>query len=96
MQNLRQIDKLRQKVGMVFQQFNLFPHMTVMRNITPVSYTHLSDGVGEGLDEIPEPASSCDEVRFQISKEYTPKYWNGAEGFATVEDVEDNLSLIHI
>ena len=49
-----------------------------------------SDGVGEGLDEIPEPASSCDEVRFQISKEYTPKYWNGAEGFATVEDVEDN------
>lgn len=35
MQNLRQIDKLRQKVGMVFQQFNLFPHMTVMRNITP-------------------------------------------------------------
>lgn len=34
MQNLRQIDKLRQKVGMVFQQFNLFPHMTVLRNIT--------------------------------------------------------------
>lgn len=34
MQNLRQIDRLRQKVGMVFQQFNLFPHMTVMRNIT--------------------------------------------------------------
>lgn len=34
MQNLRQIDKLRQKVGMVFQQFNLFPHMTVMCNIT--------------------------------------------------------------
>ena len=34
MQNLRQLDKLRQKVGMVFQQFNLFPHMTVMENIT--------------------------------------------------------------
>lgn len=34
MQNLRQIDRLRQKVGMVFQQFNLFPHMTVLRNIT--------------------------------------------------------------
>ncbi len=34
MQNLRQLDKLRQKVGMVFQQFNLFPHMTVLENVT--------------------------------------------------------------
>ena len=28
------IDKLRQKMGMVFQHFNLFPHMTVLKNIT--------------------------------------------------------------
>nr|WP_303740841.1 amino acid ABC transporter ATP-binding protein [Lutispora saccharofermentans] len=28
------IDKQREKMGMVFQQFNLFPHMTVMKNIT--------------------------------------------------------------
>ncbi|MEG2852773.1 MAG: amino acid ABC transporter ATP-binding protein [Hydrogenoanaerobacterium sp.] len=28
------IDKLRQKMGMVFQQFNLFPHLTVKQNIT--------------------------------------------------------------
>jgi ABC-type polar amino acid transport system ATPase subunit len=28
------INKQRQKMGMVFQQFNLFPHMTVMENIT--------------------------------------------------------------
>ena len=27
------INKLRQKMGMVFQQFNLFPHMTVKKNI---------------------------------------------------------------
>jgi len=27
------VDKLRQKMGMVFQQFNLFPHMTVEENI---------------------------------------------------------------
>src|SRR5690554_1125530 len=29
----KDINKIRQKVGMVFQQFNLFPHMTVMDNI---------------------------------------------------------------
>ncbi|MCF0108657.1 MAG: amino acid ABC transporter ATP-binding protein, partial [Erysipelotrichaceae bacterium] len=28
------IDEHRQKIGMVFQQFNVFPHMTVMQNIT--------------------------------------------------------------
>ncbi|GIJ23678.1 amino acid ABC transporter ATP-binding protein [Micromonospora lutea] len=27
-------DALRQRIGMVFQQFNLFPHMSVLRNIT--------------------------------------------------------------
>ena len=32
--NLKRIDSLRQQVGMVFQQFNLFPHMTVLDNIT--------------------------------------------------------------
>ena len=28
------VDLLRQNIGMVFQQFNLFPHMTVLENIT--------------------------------------------------------------
>lgn len=28
------INKMRRKMGMVFQQFNLFPHMTVLKNIT--------------------------------------------------------------
>lgn len=28
------IDKHRQKMGMVFQQFNLFPHMTILQNLT--------------------------------------------------------------
>ncbi len=28
------IDKLRQKMGMVFQHFNLFPHLNVLQNIT--------------------------------------------------------------
>lgn len=28
------INKHRQKMGMVFQQFNLFPHMTILKNLT--------------------------------------------------------------
>lgn len=30
----RNINKHRQKIGMVFQQFNLFPHLTILQNIT--------------------------------------------------------------
>ena len=32
--DLRNIDRIRQEVGMVFQQFNLFPHLTVLQNVT--------------------------------------------------------------
>jgi len=32
--DLKNIEKIRSEVGMVFQQFNLFPHLTVMQNIT--------------------------------------------------------------
>ena len=32
--DLRNIDAIRREVGMVFQQFNLFPHLTVLQNIT--------------------------------------------------------------
>lgn len=33
------IDLLRRKMGMVFQHFNLFPHLTILRNITLVPTT---------------------------------------------------------
>jgi general L-amino acid transport system ATP-binding protein len=32
--NLRNVDKVRSEVGMVFQHFNLFPHLTVLENCT--------------------------------------------------------------
>jgi general L-amino acid transport system ATP-binding protein len=32
--DVRNIEKIRMETGMVFQQFNLFPHLTVMKNIT--------------------------------------------------------------
>ena len=30
----KELDKIRQKIGMVFQQFNVFPHLTALDNIT--------------------------------------------------------------
>ena len=33
-EDLRHIDAIRREVGMVFQQFNLFPHLTVLENLT--------------------------------------------------------------
>jgi general L-amino acid transport system ATP-binding protein len=32
--DVRNIDAIRREVGMVFQQFNLFPHLTVLENLT--------------------------------------------------------------
>lgn len=39
------IDKYRQKIGMVFQHFNLFPNMTILRNMTlaPMKLLHMSE-----------------------------------------------------
>ena len=43
------INKHRQKMGMVFQQFNLFPHMTVLKNMTlaPMKLLKLSKSDAE-------------------------------------------------
>ena len=32
--NLRRVDEVRREVGMVFQSFNLFPHLTILENLT--------------------------------------------------------------
>lgn len=42
--DVRNIEKIREETGMVFQQFNLFPHLTVMQNLTlaPVWVQRLS------------------------------------------------------
>ena len=47
--DLRNIDRIRQEVGMVFQQFNLFPHLTVLQNVTlsPVWVKKLAKGEAE-------------------------------------------------
>ncbi|NBY04861.1 MAG: amino acid ABC transporter ATP-binding protein [Betaproteobacteria bacterium] len=42
--DLRAIDLVRKQVGMVFQQFNLFPHLTVLENLTlaPIQVSKLT------------------------------------------------------
>lgn len=43
------IDRHRQKMGMVFQHFNLFPHMTILQNMTlaPVEVKHMDKAEAE-------------------------------------------------
>ena len=44
-ESTKNIDLHRQKIGMVFQQFNLFPHLTILKNITlaPVLLKKMSE-----------------------------------------------------
>ena len=43
------IDKMRQRMGMVFQHFNLFPNMTILKNLTlaPIRTKHLTKAQAE-------------------------------------------------
>jgi polar amino acid transport system ATP-binding protein len=80
----RQVDvnRVRQRIGIVFQAFNLFPHMTVLRNITlgPRQALRLSQteaerradelldrfGLGEKRDEFPDRLSGGQQQRVAI------------------------------
>ncbi len=50
----KDLDKLRQKMGMVFQHFNLFPHLSIRRNITlaPVKLKLMSQEEADKQAEI--------------------------------------------
>jgi ABC-type polar amino acid transport system ATPase subunit len=66
----KQINHIRAEVGMVFQQFNLFPHKTVLENITlgPIIVKGMEEGAAETLAHtllakvgIPEKADAYPE-----------------------------------
>jgi ABC-type polar amino acid transport system ATPase subunit len=46
----REIYSIRAQIGMVFQQFNLFPHMTVLQNIT-LAPLEVGGSKGEGAED---------------------------------------------
>ncbi len=78
------INKLRQKMGMVFQQFNLFPHMSVKKNImlAPVKLKLMSEkeaeekalsllkrvGLPEKADAFPGQLSGGQQQRVAIAR----------------------------
>ena len=67
------VNKVRQKMGMVFQHFNLFPHLTVMENITlaPVKLKKMTkeqaQEKGEELLKIVGLSDKADSYPVQLS-----------------------------
>lgn len=64
--DLKKIDEVRREVGMVFQHFNLFPHLTILENLTlaPIFVRHMPKKEADELAmhyltrvKIPEQAS---------------------------------------
>ena len=78
------INKVREEVGMVFQRFNLFPHMTVLENITlaPMKVKHAvraeaektarellaRGGLAEKADAYPDNLSGGQQQRVAIAR----------------------------
>ena len=78
------VNKIRQKMGMVFQQFNLFPHLTIMENITlaPVKLKKMTKqeavvkgkellervGLSEKADSYPSQLSGGQKQRVAIAR----------------------------
>ncbi|MFE9772985.1 ectoine/hydroxyectoine ABC transporter ATP-binding protein EhuA [Streptomyces sp. NPDC005931] len=61
----KQVREIRKNIGMVFQQFNLFPHMKVRRNITeaPVTVLGLSrDEADQRAEELLEMVGLADRA----------------------------------
>jgi general L-amino acid transport system ATP-binding protein len=82
--DMRNIEKIRMETGMVFQQFNLFPHLTVMQNITlaPIQVRKWSKekaeakakellvrvGIPEQADKFPGQLSGGQQQRVAIAR----------------------------
>ncbi len=80
----RSLHQIRAEIGMVFQQFNLFPHLTVMRNITlgPQKVRHMPKqdaeelalqlltrvGIPEQADKYPGQLSGGQQQRVAIAR----------------------------
>ena len=82
--NDREVAEQRSKLGMVFQRFNLFPHMTALENVmeAPVHVKHMDKkearklaieelnrvGMGDRLDHYPAQLSGGQQQRVAIAR----------------------------
>ena len=67
--DLKNIDEVRREVGMVFQHFNLFPHLTILENCTlaPIWVQEdAQEGSRRGGDELPDPGARSPSRRTNI------------------------------
>ncbi|MEH7439994.1 amino acid ABC transporter ATP-binding protein [Neobacillus drentensis] len=72
----KNISKIRQEVGMVFQQFNLFPHMTVLQNVTVGPIEVLKKSVTEAETE---GIQLLEKVGLLDKKDVYPKKLSGGQ-----------------
>jgi polar amino acid transport system ATP-binding protein len=70
------IDAVRSRVGMVFQSFNLFPHMTVLRNIT-LALTRVRRMSQDEAVDVAE--AQLDEVGLLEMKDRRPSQLSGGQ-----------------
>ncbi|MEO1718588.1 MAG: amino acid ABC transporter ATP-binding protein, partial [Planctomycetota bacterium] len=72
----RDVHRLRQDVGMVFQQFNLFPHLTVLENlmIGPLKVRKVSKDAAEALAR-----KYLDRVRIPEQADKYPRQLSGGQ-----------------
>ena len=70
------INKIREKMGMVFQQFNLFPHKTVMENLTigPTKIKNISNG-----DAVKKGSELLEKVGLLDKKNVHPNSLSGGQ-----------------
>jgi len=72
----RQVDRIRSRLGMVFQSFNLWSHMTVLQNVTEAPIHVLKTPKGEAVEKA---KALLDKVGIGDRLDYYPSHLSGGQ-----------------